>query len=208
MPRKEDGMPFEVHPSPKKDEQGRNLLYAIPMQQLSVTLEELDDYCCVNSGLSRNQLVSVFNYFVNAAAEYLSRGERIVTPMGTFAPRLALNGQFVDPADVHADDVRLRGVDFQPSKAFMEKIHEWSYGFHRAPNYRSKDIRPTDQQLQQALRQCLDNNDGKVTVTFFLNYCDLSRHLAQRYLDSLCQGEHPQLARSHMGRTFIYTELK
>ena len=44
MPKKETGMPFEVHPSPMKNAEGRNLLYAIPMQRLSTTLDELDDF--------------------------------------------------------------------------------------------------------------------------------------------------------------------
>lgn len=208
MPKKENGLPFELHPSPIKDAEGRNILYAIPMQKLSTTLEELDDYCCIHSGLSRNQLVSVFNYFINTAAEFLARGERIVTPMGTFAPRLSLEGQFVNPADVHADDVRLRGIDFQPSKAFMEKVHQWNSGFHVAPTSLRTDRRPTEKQLQKSLRECLKNNAGSITVTFFMNYCSLSRHLAQRYLDHLCEGDHPQLKRSRLGRAFIYSEVQ
>lgn len=208
MPKKETGMPFEVHPSPMKNAEGRNLLYAIPMQRLSTTLDELDDFCCTNSGLSRNQLVSVFNYFVNAAAQHLARGERIVTPMGTFAPRLALEGQFVNPAEVHADDVRLRGIDFQPSKAFMDKVLRWNNGFHAAPTSPSTDRRPDEKQLQKALLQSLKSNGGSTTVTFFKEHSGLSRHLAQRYLDNLCEGAHPQLKRIRMGHAFIYTEVK
>ena len=208
MPKKETGMPFELHPSPMKDAEGRNILYAIPMQRLSTTLQELDDYCCTHSGLSRNQLVSVFNYFTNAAAQCLAHGERIVTPMGTFAPRLALEGQFVDPAAVHADDVRLRGIDFQPSKAFMSKVLRWNNGFHTAPTSPTTDRRPDEKQLQKALCQCMKNNDGSTTVSIFKEHSGLSRHLAQRYLDSLCEGDHPQLKRIRMGHAFIYTEVK
>lgn len=208
MPKKENGMPFELHPSPMKDAEGRNILYAIPMQRLSITLEELDDYCCTNSGLSRNQLVSVFNYFVNAAAQHMAHGERIVTPMGTFAPRLALEGQFVDPAAVHADDVRLRGIDFQPSKAFMDKVLSWNVGFHAAPTSPRTSRRPDEQQLQKALHQSLKNNGGSTTVSIFKEYSGLSRHLAQHYLDDLCEGAHPQLKRIRMGHAFIYAEVK
>ena len=32
----------------------------------------------------------------------------------------------------------------------------------------------------------------------------LTRHSVQKYLDSLCAGDHPQLTRRLVGRTFIY----
>ena len=35
-------------------------------------------------------------------------------------------------------------------------------------------------------------------------FAGLTRHSAQKYLDSLCTGDHPQLTRRLVGRTFIY----
>ena len=34
MPRKKDGMPYEVHPTPAKGKDGRNIVYAIPASGL------------------------------------------------------------------------------------------------------------------------------------------------------------------------------
>ena len=71
MPRKLDGMNFEIHPSPMKDSEGRNLLYVRPLQGQHITLSELDEHCCEHAGLPRNTLTSVFNYFCTACAEFL-----------------------------------------------------------------------------------------------------------------------------------------
>ena len=45
MPRKEDGMLFEVHPAPLKDREGRNYVYVRPYGLRRRTLAELDEYC-------------------------------------------------------------------------------------------------------------------------------------------------------------------
>ena len=37
MPRKTDGMPFEIHPSPKKAKDGRNILYVRPRSNQKIT---------------------------------------------------------------------------------------------------------------------------------------------------------------------------
>ena len=208
MPRKENGIPFELHPSPQKDKQGCNLLYAIPMQNLSATLEELDEQCCMNSGLPRHQLVSTFIFFMTAAADYLANGKRIVTPMGTFTPRLQLKRQLTRVADVRADDVEWRGVEFQPSKAFMQQVVRRSRGFHLGPTSKLADKKPTDKQLQRALRQSLSSNNGQTTVSIFMVYSGLTNYSARHYLDGLCSGEHPQLQRHKLGSSFVYQPVK
>lgn len=35
MPRKKSGFPYEVHPTPVKDKNGRNIVYARPAKGLS-----------------------------------------------------------------------------------------------------------------------------------------------------------------------------
>ena len=34
MPRKKDGMPFEVHPTPAKGKDGKNIVYAKPAMRV------------------------------------------------------------------------------------------------------------------------------------------------------------------------------
>ena len=44
MPRKMNGMPFEAHPSPQKDENGNSLLYVTPQSGLKRTLRDMENY--------------------------------------------------------------------------------------------------------------------------------------------------------------------
>ncbi|MBQ8656451.1 MAG: hypothetical protein IJ527_05305 [Prevotella sp.] len=205
MARKETGMPFEVHPSPMKDAQGHNLLYARPMPGRSITIEDLDRQCCQNSAASLNFITNACNYLFSAFAEHLAEGRRIETPLGVFAPRLALRRGITDPAAVHATDVEWRGVDFLPSKALMQAIDQRSYGFHRAPDCRTRRGQPTQQQLLSALQQSMRNLGGYATVSSFAYHSQLSKNTARKWLNQQCEGEQPLLARQQMGTTFIYT---
>ena len=40
MPRKDKGLPFEVHPGPQKNEKGEAILYATPQSGMKRTLDE------------------------------------------------------------------------------------------------------------------------------------------------------------------------
>ena len=204
MPRKVNGMPFELHPSPMKNEKGEKLLYARPMQGRSITLDDLDYHCCVNSGLSRNMLVSVFRYFTTACAEFLADGKRIETPMGTFSPRLGLKRELTDPAEVRVDDVEWRGIEFQPSKQFMEDIMRQNDGFIHAPNCQRKKHEPTEAQLLQALGRSIADCKGHTTVRSFSFFSGLTPFSSRKYLDTLCEGDNPVLQRQKVGRAFIY----
>ena len=45
MPRKTDGIVFELHPGAKKGEDGKPLLYARPKITVTYDTKGLDDYC-------------------------------------------------------------------------------------------------------------------------------------------------------------------
>lgn len=197
-------MAFELHPSPMKNDEGENLLYVRPMKGNSVTLDELDQHCTENGAVSRHTLTSVFNYFATACAEFLAEGNRIETPMGVFSPRLSLKGEFTDPSKVGVNDVEWRGVEFQPTKQFMKQIKDRSRGFLRAPGCKRTNAKPSDAQLLHALDRSIADLGGYTTVSSFMFFSKLARYSAKKYLNSLCQGDHPLLACSIMGRTSIY----
>lgn len=66
MPRKQDGMPFEVHPSPMKGKDGKNLLYVRPRSGQKVTMRQLDEYCAQHYALRPGELTRSFNAFIQA----------------------------------------------------------------------------------------------------------------------------------------------
>ena len=54
MPRREKGMFFELHPSPKKCENGKPMLYARPSAPCKRTMNDVKNFCSMhgmNSGM-------------------------------------------------------------------------------------------------------------------------------------------------------------
>ena len=90
MPRKKDGMPFEIHPSPKKGKDGKNILYVRPKSQQKISMEGIDAYCAKHYALKPGELTLSFNAFIQAVGYYLSEGYRIDTVIGSFAPKIGL----------------------------------------------------------------------------------------------------------------------
>ncbi len=56
MPRKTNGMPFEIHPTPMKGKDGKNILYVRPQSGLKISLEDIDDYCSRHYALRPGEL--------------------------------------------------------------------------------------------------------------------------------------------------------
>ena len=52
MPRKKDGMPFEVHPTPAKGKDGKNIVYVRPAMRDKLTMQGLEDFCSRNYGVT------------------------------------------------------------------------------------------------------------------------------------------------------------
>lgn len=44
MPRSQ-GIPYEIHPNPKKDEKGLPLLYVRPLKRNKISMEGIEEFC-------------------------------------------------------------------------------------------------------------------------------------------------------------------
>ena len=113
MPRKKEGLLYEVHPTPVKGKNGRNIVYVRSAGKQKLSLKGLDEWCSRNYHSRYGELQSAFDYFLRAAGELMARGYRIETPIGAFAPRLSLVREVTDPnegrdRDVVAVDARIR----------------------------------------------------------------------------------------------------
>ncbi len=122
MPRKTDGILFELQPRPTKGDDGNPLLYAQPVVDHKYDLDDIDDFC---------------NKY-----RHTSKGEM---------------------------------------KRFFDL-------------------------LEEALRKSVRH--GYITIKTFQTFSRLKYKSAQRYLDSLCQGDNPCLGRYKEGRTWHYILLK
>ena len=90
MPRKYSGMWYEVHPTPVKGDDGRNIVYVRPKSGMKLTMKQLESYCERTYNLRYGEMSRVFDMFVRAAGRFLAEGYRIDTPIGSFAPKLSL----------------------------------------------------------------------------------------------------------------------
>ncbi len=203
MPRKTDGIPFDLHPSPKKGEDGKPLLYARMAAGRKISFEQLEAFCVKHRHVEKGRLDGLFDIFLDAASFWFTEGYRVETPIGSFAPKLKLIGDHTDPNKVTGRDIMFDGVEFIPSKELIKAAGQNKYGYRRNPGIVGNSQMYDEEAMTEALRKSLSN--GFTSVSKFMIFSGLKRDSAQKYLDSLTHGDPPRLRRSKSGRSYIYT---
>ena len=207
MPRKKDGMPFEVHPTPAKGKDGKNIVYVRPAMRDKLTMQGLEDFCSRNYGLRFGELGRAFDVFLRAAGEMMTMGYRIDTPIGSFAPRLMLTREITDPDDVSPRDIRFNGVEYNPGKHWNEALERWNNGFRRIDNANTQELLANKDRLVEVLRTCLERYNGYVTVHLFARHSGLTYYSARKQLNEWTESDPPLLLKTRRGQEFIYTEI-
>ena len=207
MPRKKDGMPFEVHPTPAKGKDGKNIVYAKPAMRDKLTMSGVEDFGSRYYGLRYGELSRAFDVFLRAAGELMAMGYRVDTPIGSFAPRLELTREITNPDDVKSHDIRFNGVDYQPGKRWNEELSKWGNGFRRVDNVNTLELLADKNRLDELLKNCLHRYNGYVTVGLFARASGLTYYSARKQLNQWTQGDNPRLLKTRRGQEFIYTEI-
>ena len=206
MPRKTNGIEFEVHPRPTKGDDGKPLLYVRPVKGRKKTFKDLEAFCCKYRGLRTGELQQVFGVVMEVAGMWLSDGYRVETPLGSFAPKLKLLGEHTDPKTIHGRDIRYAGLEFIPSKDFVEEGGHNREGYRRSNgqvgNSQMYDAGAMDEALRRSMRL------GYTTVPDFMIFSQLKRDSAKRYLDNLCVGENARLWKVRESRRWLYFPKK
>ena len=206
MPRKKDGMLIELLPRPTKGEDGKPLLYARPAIGFKYTMRAVDEYCNEYRGMSVGDVTRFFEGFLDVATALMRDGSRVETSIGSFAPKLKLDGDYTDPDKVKSKNVSLAGVEFIPSKRFLRLLEDRIvFGFRRKPEVVKRNPLTDPAELEAALKTCLRR--GYTTTTRFAATADLKYTKAKEYLDSLCKGEKPRLRRFKEGTAYHYEAL-
>lgn len=204
MPRKNNGIPFFLQLSPQKGPDGKPLLYARPMPGMKLDKNYADNIITQVSHFHHGELSSVLETFIDAFSRYIANGYRIETPLGTFGPKLKMNGQYTDPESVNSAAVNFAGIEFKPSKRFLDTVKKHQHGCHPARYATSPSIPVSDNDLLiHALEESMTN--GYTTMKSFMQKSTLKYKKAKLFLDSLCEGEHPLLSRKKEGNTMLYT---
>ena len=207
MPRKTNGMPFEIHPSPKKAENGKNILYVRPRSRQKITMEQLDDYCANHYALRPGELTRAFQAFIEATGYYLSEGYRVETLIGSFAPKIGLKRELTDPDEVKTADVLFEGIEYKSVKEYEKSVLSNLRGFRRANNPNVQQLMADEDHLNKALQTNLERYHGYVTARSFAHSANITYYSARKQLDKWCEGEHPRLLKTKQGQEYIYTEI-
>ena len=203
MPRKKDGMKYQLLPRPTKGKDGKPLLYARPAIGVKYSMRTIDEFCHLHRGMHAGEMTRAFCTFLEVAAFFMAEGARIETPIGSFAPKLKLDGDYTDPKQVKSKNVHFAGFDYQSSKEFREVTTDnIQLGFLQVGEPADTDkLRDTDA-MDEALR--LSMHQGYTTVSVFQYYSGLKYHTARNYLNSLCTGEKPRLRKRKEGSVMHY----
>ena len=207
MPRKTNGMPFEIHPSPKKAENGKNILYVRPRSRQKITMEQLDDYCANHYALRPGELTRAFQAFIEATGYYLSEGYRVETLIGSFAPKIGLKRELTDPDEVKTTDVLFEGVEYKSVKEYEKSVLSNLRGFRRANNPNVQQLMADEEHLNKALQANLERYHGYVTARSFAHSANITYYSARKQLDKWCEGDNPRLLKTKQGQEYIYTEI-
>lgn len=202
MPRKTDGIPFELQPGPIKDDEGNPFLYAKPVIKYKYDLDAFASYCAKENTRTKGEMLYYLSVFKEAAIQLLKEGNRVETPFGSFAPKLKLQGKHTDADKVKGRDVEYSGVEFIPSKEFVEKANCSRHGFRLEKKSVGNRQMYDPKAMEEALRRCTGR--GFTTIKAFMVFSGLKYQSAKRYLDSLCISEKPRLYRSKEGGTWCY----
>ena len=207
MPKKNSGMWYEVHPTPVKGEDGKNLVYVRPKSGMKLTMKQLENYCERTYNLRYGEMSRAFDMFIRAAGRFLAEGYRIDTPIGSFAPKLSLAKQVTNPDEVKDRDVRLDGVEYNPGKLWNEEMMKWHDGFRRYNNPNTQEIMADKEKLEQQMRECLQKYHGYITTGMFARYTGLTLYSARKQLNEWTKGDNPKLLKTPRGKEHIYTEI-
>lgn len=207
MPRKTNGMPFEIHPSPKKAENGKNILYVRPRSRQKITMEQLDYYCANRYALRPGELTRAFRAFIEATGYYLSEGYRVETLIGSFAPKIGLKRELTDPDEVKTTDVLFEGIEYKSVKEYEKSVLSNLRGFRRANNPNVQQLMADEDHLNKALQANLERYHGYVTARSFAHSANITYYSARKQLDKWCEGDNPRLLKTKQGQEYIYTEI-
>ena len=202
MPRKTDGIEFEIHPRPTKGDDGKPLLYVRPAKGRKKSFKELENFCNKYRGLRPGEMQMVFDVVMDVVGLWLSDGYRVETPIGSFAPKLKLLGEHTDPKTIRGHDVRYAGIEFIPAKEFVKEGGNNREGYRKSQEPVGNSQMYDPQAMEEAL--CRSMKLGYTTIPEFMIYSGLKRDSAKTYLDSLCKGEYPRLWKVRESRRWLY----
>ena len=198
---------YDLYPRPTNGADGQPLLYVRPVAKTVHDSNAIDNFCNETRLLPKGAMKQYMESFLEIATTMMQYGDRIETPFGTFIVKLKLDGDYTDPKKVKNQKVSLAGIEFIPSKRFVEtledKIH---FGFVQKQEVYERHPVNDPKELEKILEECLKG--GYTTIEYFRWAADLKYSTAKSYLNNLCKGDNPLLRKHKEGPTNHYLWAK
>lgn len=206
MPRKTNGMPFEVHRSPSTDEDGRVVLYATTLSNRSKDFDEIETWLSISNAARKGELQRAFDAFLGECARWLGEGYRVQTPLGVFSLKLGMKRKVTHPEEVRHDDAEFRGIEFRPSAEFTKRVERnvKSEGFRYVRKADSTLLRANETYMLEALHKSIHAEGGYTTVSRFMQYSGLSKYAATKQLRKWCFTNPPLLKQRRLGHSILF----
>lgn len=206
MPRKTDGLPFEVHRSPSINEDGRVVLYATTESNRTIEFKDIDGWACLRHVVRQGELQRSFDTFLDECSKWLSQGYRVQTPLGVFSLKLGMKRKVTDPQDVRHEDAEFKSIEFRPSAEFTNLVERKvkSEGFRYVHKTDSTLLRANEKFMLEALHKSIHKQGGYTTVSRFIHYSGLSKYAATKQLRKWCSTSSPLLRQRRLGHSIIF----
>lgn len=206
MPRKKDGLPFEVHRSPKASEDGSVILYASPLSDCSIGFSKIEEFLSLKNAVSKGELQRSLDAFLDECVRWLGMGYRVQTPLGVFSLKLGMKRTVTNPREVRHDDVEFKGIEFRPSAEFSKSVRDivGRKGFRYVHKADSTVLMANETYMMKSLKESIHPEEGYTTVSNFMLHSGLSKYAATKQLKQWCLGPHPRLRQRKLGHSIIY----
>ena len=203
MPYNKNGIHYELYDSPKKDEQGRNILCAKVVSGGTVEQKDLERMLHENWSVKPSDTQRFMTAFVDAVASMLADGHRVNTIFGSFYTKLALDAPYTADDKVSAIHVSYDGIGFLPDKKFTEMVAKRINGFYRDRGHRSAPL-GSKAEMERRIRKLVREKGGVFDLREFRLAFGVSEYMARKTLKALCEGDHPLLLCQQKSRGMIY----
>ena len=204
MPRKKDGMLVEFYPRPTTGEDGKPLLYVRPAMKMTWSLRYLDEWCNKYRGMSKGELTRALEVLLNVGTILMKDGARIETSLGTFGVKLKLDGDYSDPDKIKGRNISFAGIDFIPSKRFLQEMDDQiTHGYRKYVDPAKKETLTEDKDRLALITRFVKRH-GYITIRSFAYHSGIKYNTARKWLKEHSEGESSQLKAVREGHMLQY----
>lgn len=133
----------------------------------------------------------------------MSDGYLIQTPLGSFAPKLKLLGEHTEAKKIADSDILFNGITYRANKSLVREARLRNRcGYRKSDTPVGNSQMYDGQMMEAALRRSMSM--GFTTISRFMTSSGLKRDSAKKYLNGLCEGDHPRLKKVRYGRLWHY----